>query len=81
MTDLWNPKMSYVEGERCRYGGAIYEARFDLCRGLKPNGAFSEKFWRRVPTIPAKSQASPYAERGAPAGYITRALGYYGEKV
>ncbi|MER8644681.1 hypothetical protein [Mesorhizobium sp. M1252] len=70
MTDQWHPKISYREGERCRLNGKLYEARFDLCRGLKPTGHLSEKFWRSLPTVSAK--ATVPASRKAPSGYLTR---------
>lgn len=84
MTEPWNRLVTYLEGERCLYEGKLYQARFDLCRGLRPSGLHSEKFWRRVPTIavpksPAKKmqkRATDLEQRQAPdfvrGGYITR---------
>ncbi|ESY72802.1 hypothetical protein X743_14955 [Mesorhizobium sp. LNHC252B00] len=77
MIDQWNRLISYRENERCKYAGQIFEAKFDLTRGLRPIGPLSEKFWRRVPTVPAKSQPLSYAGRKSPAGYITRDMGHY----
>ncbi|RUU99677.1 hypothetical protein EOA60_03100 [Mesorhizobium sp. M1A.F.Ca.IN.020.06.1.1] len=78
MTDQWNKLVSYRENERCRYNGVVYEAKFDLVRGMRPAGPLWEKFWRRVPTIPVKSQPSSYVGRKAPSGYITRDMSRYG---
>ncbi|MDX8454053.1 hypothetical protein RFM98_14925 [Mesorhizobium sp. VK9D] len=44
--------MSYLEGERCKHGSDVFEAKFDLARGTSPSGVLARKFWRRVPTIP-----------------------------
>lgn len=51
MTEPWNKLVSYREGERCRYCGDTWEAKFDLVRGTKPIGPLSEKFWRRVSLV------------------------------
>ena len=78
MTEPWHPKVSYRGGERCKYAGEVYEAKFDLTRGLKPVGPLSEKFWRRVSIVgPMKANGSrpSSAGRKAPVGYLTRALG------
>ncbi|TPN38689.1 hypothetical protein FKO01_05005 [Mesorhizobium sp. B2-3-3] len=69
--------MTYIEGERCRYLGETYEAKFDLTRGLPPIGPLSEKFWRRVSTIsvPKSTTGSQPSSRKQPSGYMTRAMG------
>lgn len=52
MTPAWNDQRSYRAGERVKWYGDLFEARFDLCRGIKPTGTLSEKFWRRLPRLP-----------------------------
>ncbi|ESY70002.1 MULTISPECIES: hypothetical protein [Mesorhizobium] len=73
MTDAWNRLISYREGERCRHNGKLFEARFDLCRGLKPIGPHAEKFWRTLPTLPVKATATV---RKQPGGYLTRSMSH-----
>ncbi|RWG07356.1 hypothetical protein [Mesorhizobium sp.] len=56
--------MTYLAGERCLYEGKLFEARFDLCRGLKPAGPHSQKFWRPLPRIlPAAARKSDGARQ------------------
>ncbi|RWC10779.1 MAG: hypothetical protein EOS52_23710 [Mesorhizobium sp.] len=75
MTEQWHPKVSYREGERCKYAGEVFEARFDLTRGLKPVGPLSEKFWRRVSIVPPV-KANGISSGKKPTGYLTRAMGF-----
>jgi hypothetical protein len=58
VSEPWHPLITYREGERCRFLGKTFEARVDLCRGLKPVGHLSEKFWRQVPTIAVPKSTS-----------------------
>ncbi|TPK71591.1 hypothetical protein FJ527_26480 [Mesorhizobium sp. B2-4-18] len=58
MSDPWHPLVTYTEGERCRYLGETYQAKFDLTRGLKPTGHLAEKFWRKLPTIAVSKTAT-----------------------
>lgn len=76
MIKSWSKLVSYREGERCQHSGRLYEARFDLCRGIKPDSLHSEKLWRRLPTVSMPVKATAPASRKAPSGYLTRALGY-----
>ncbi|MFD2053776.1 hypothetical protein ACFSQT_11975 [Mesorhizobium calcicola] len=80
MTDAWNKLITYSEGERCRFFGETFEAKFDLVRGLKPIGPLSSKFWRRVSTVhvPKAKTAQPSGSpsRKQPTGYLTRAVGF-----
>lgn len=73
MADPWHPLVSYREGERCRYLGTTYQAKFDLIRGIKPVGALSEKFWRPLPSVSVpKSSNTNSTNRKQPSGYIRR---------
>lgn len=71
MAEQWNVEKTYLAGERCRYKGEVYEARFDLCRRLRPEGTHHEKFWRKLPriSVPFVKQSSV---RQPPTGYLTR---------
>lgn len=62
-TEQWHPLKTYSEGERCRYGGKLFEARFDLTRGLKPVGPLSQKFWRSLPTVKTDSSRTSFTGR------------------
>lgn len=64
MSEPWNRLVTYLAGERCLYEGRLFEARFDLCRGLKPAGPHSQKFWRPLPRIlPAAARKSDGARQ------------------
>ncbi|MBZ9910485.1 hypothetical protein LB557_31425 [Mesorhizobium sp. BR115XR7A] len=78
MSAEWNKLITYREGERCRFKGVVLQAKFDLVRGLRPDGDHWRKFWQIVPTItPMKATAAKpsYAGRKGPSPYLTRALG------
>ncbi|UCI17026.1 hypothetical protein FJ970_18000 [Mesorhizobium sp. B2-1-8] len=70
----WHSQVSYRENERCRYAGQIWEAKFDLTRGLKPVGHLSEKFWRRVSTVPPVKASRD--GRKTTNGYLTRSMSH-----
>ncbi|AZO75020.1 MAG: hypothetical protein E5V92_01960 [Mesorhizobium sp.] len=72
----WDPKMTYTEGERVRFCGEVYEAKFDLVRGTKPYGPLSEKFWRRVPTVRPSKANDGFTGRKLTNGYLTRSMSH-----
>ncbi|OBQ94161.1 hypothetical protein [Mesorhizobium sp. AA23] len=76
MTEQWHPKVTYCEGERCRYAGETYEAKFDLVRGLKPVGHLSQKFWRKVSTIRPTKANDSVTGRKLTNGYLTRSMSH-----
>ena len=72
----WHPLKTYNEGERVRFCGETYEAKFDLVRGTKPYGPLSEKFWRRVSTVRLSKGNDSFSGRKLTNGYLTRSMSH-----